>query len=123
MRIGAWDHLAQLQFIMFKIFTYEICKQKQYKNKYTHQFRKKKNSKNLNNLICSQLTKAKSNFNFNSNIYIYILPRFIYIGLLVFNIELTHLAQRLKNFRLDGTRDAKLNSNFFFFWGKKLNSN
>ena len=31
MGIGAWDRLAQLQFVMFKIFTYKISKQKQYK--------------------------------------------------------------------------------------------
>ena len=72
MRIGAWDHLAQLQFIMFKIFTYEICKQKQYKNKYTHQFRKKKKqqkSKQFN--LYGKLTKTK--FDFESKyIYIYI---------------------------------------------------
>ena len=41
MGIGAWDRLAQLQFVMFKIFTYKISRQKQYK-KYTHQFKKKK---------------------------------------------------------------------------------
>ena len=35
------------------------------------------------------------------------LPRFIYIALLVFNTKLTHLAQKLKNFRLDGTYGAK----------------
>ena len=36
---------------------------------------------------------------------------FIYIVLLAFNTELTHLTQKFKNFILDGTCDAKLNSN------------
>ena len=37
---------------------------------------------------------------------------FLYIGLLICYIELTHLAQKLKKFRLDETYDAKL-SNFY----------
>ena len=45
-------------------------------------------------------------------IYIYILPRFIYIVLLIFYNELTHLTQKLKKFRLNGTYDAKLNFNW-----------
>ena len=36
---------------------------------------------------------------------------FLYIGLLVCYTELTHLAQKLKKFRLDEAYDAKLNSN------------
>ena len=36
---------------------------------------------------------------------------FLYIGLLICYIELTHLTQKLKKFRLDETYDAKLNSN------------
>ena len=36
---------------------------------------------------------------------------FIYVGFLIFYIELTHLVQKFKNFRLDGTRATKLNSN------------
>ena len=46
-------------------------------------------------------------------IYIYILPSFIYIGLIIYYIELTHLTQKFKNFRLDGTCGIKLNSNFY----------
>ena len=34
-----------------------------------------------------------------------------YIGLLVFYTKLTNLTQKLKKFRLDETRDAKLNFN------------
>ena len=67
-----------------------------------------------------KLTNAKSNFDSNQilskiwlyiYIYIYILPRFIYIGLFFFYIELTHLIQKLEKFRLDGTRGVKLNFN------------
>ena len=36
---------------------------------------------------------------------------FIYIVLHVFNIKLTYFAQKFKIFILDGTCDAKLNSN------------
>ena len=36
---------------------------------------------------------------------------FIYIGLLVFYTKLTHLIQKLKKLKLDGTRGAKFNSN------------
>ena len=36
---------------------------------------------------------------------------FIYIGLLVFYTKLTHLAQKFKKLRLDGTHVARLNSN------------
>ena len=70
------------------------------------------------------LTKAKSNFDSNQiffkfwfcvcvcvYIYIYILPRFNYIGFLVFYTELTHFAQKLKEFRLARKHGAKLNSN------------
>ena len=35
---------------------------------------------------------------------------FFYIELFVFNIELTHLAQKLKKLILDETRGPKLNS-------------
>ena len=35
---------------------------------------------------------------------------FIYIGLLFFYTKLTHLVQKLKKLRLDGTRGKKLNS-------------
>ena len=37
--------------------------------------------------------------------------QFTYIGLLVFDIKLNHLTQKLKKLRLDGTRGTKLNSN------------
>ena len=37
--------------------------------------------------------------------------RFIYIGLFVFYTKLTHIAQKLKKFRLDGTCGTKLNFN------------
>ena len=36
---------------------------------------------------------------------------FTYIGLLIFYMKLTHLVQKLKKIRLDGTYVAKLNSN------------
>ena len=55
--------------------------------------KKKKNEVNL----YEKLTNAKSNFDSNkilSKLVIYILPRFIYIGLLIFYIEFTHLAQK-----------------------------
>ena len=57
---------------------------------------KKKKKKNEVNLY-EKLTNAKSNFDSNkilSKLVIYILPRFIYIGLLIFYIEFTHLAQK-----------------------------
>ena len=38
-----------------------------------------------------------------------------YIGFLVFYTKLTNLAQKLKKFRLDGTRGAKINSKFNFY--------
>ena len=70
-----------------------------------------------------KLTKAKYNFDSNQvfsklclyiyiYIYIYILSMFLYIGLLVCYTELTHLAQKLKKFRLDEAYDTKLNSNW-----------
>ena len=40
MEIGAWNCLAQLQFVTFKILAYKIFEQKQYK-KYAYQFREK----------------------------------------------------------------------------------
>ena len=75
-------------------------RENQYK-KYTHQSeknnsKKKKKKKNEVNLY-EKLTNAKSNFDSNkilSKLVIYILPRFIYIGLLIFYIEFTHLAQK-----------------------------
>ena len=73
-------------------------RENQYK-KYTHQSEKnnsKKKKKNEVNLY-EKLTNAKSNFDSNkilSKLVIYILPRFIYIGLLIFYIEFTHLAQK-----------------------------
>ena len=75
------------------------------------------------------LTKAKSNFDSNQiffkfwfcvcvYVYIYILPRFNYIGFLVFYTELTHFAQKFKEFRLARKHGAKLNSNWnpIFTW-------
>ena len=44
MGIDAYDCVAQLQFVTFKIFTYKISKYKQYK-KYTHQLKKNNNNK------------------------------------------------------------------------------
>ena len=41
----------------------------------------------------------------------YVFLWFTYIELLVFYTKLIHLAQKLKKLRLNGTRDAKLNSN------------
>ena len=80
MGIRSWNRLAQLQFVMFKIFTYKICKQKQYKNKIHSLVQKKgggggQKPKQFN--LYEKLTKAKSNFNSNQifsklwlNIYI-----------------------------------------------------
>ena len=62
-----------------------------------------------------KLTKANYNFDSNqvfSKLCLYILSMFLYIGLPVCYTELTHLAQKLKKFRLDETYDAKLNSNW-----------
>ena len=91
MGISAWNRLIQLQFVTFKIFTYKISKQKQYK-KYTHQFKKKK----IGLLIFY--------IEFQFEIYL------DFLSALPINIytELTHLAQK---FRLDGTRGATFNSN------------
>ena len=36
---------------------------------------------------------------------------FTYIGLFVFYTKLTHLTQKIKKFRLNGTHGTKLNSN------------
>ena len=44
------------------------------------------------------------------NIWLYFLW-LIYIGILVFYTKLTHLTQKLKKLRLDGTYDGKLSSN------------
>ena len=41
----------------------------------------------------------------------YIFLWFTYIGLLIFNIKLTHLVQKLKKLRLDETNVEKLNYN------------
>ena len=60
---------------------------------------KKKKSKQFN--LNEKLTKAKSNFDSNQIFsklgftHTHILPRFIYIGLLIFYTKLTHLAQKL----------------------------
>ena len=73
-------------------------RENQYK-KYTHQSEKNNSKKKKKNEVklYEKLTNAKSNFDSNkilSKLVIYILPRFIYIGLLIFYIEFTHLAQK-----------------------------
>ena len=61
MGIGTWNHLAQLQLVKFKIFTYKIFIKK---NILISLGKKKKQKKSKQFNLYEKLINAKSNFDF-----------------------------------------------------------